>query len=433
MSRKYDIVVFGATGFTGQHTVEEMARIAEEESLEWAISGRNITKLQGVISKASERTGKRLDDVPIIISDINSSESLVTMAQQTKIVLNCVGPYLLFGEQVVKACIEAGTHHLDVSGEPQYLEKMQLLYNAKAKENGVFIIGAAAFDSVPADMGVLHMRQQFGEGELTNVEAVLNTQHGPEGGALNTGTMESAMCAIANASEVEKLRRSLFPEPLPKLDYYLPKRLPFTYSKETKKWVLPFPGTDESVVNRTVRELLANGRLEKPIEFVTYIGCQRYVNVVKLVAFAASFSVFSYFRIGRYLFSKYPDTLSSGFFKSEGPSQKQINESTFTMEFIGYGFSEESKGSGSKKPDKIIQTKISGPDLGYGATPICLIQCAVTLLKSRDKIRQKGGVLTPGSVFIDTDLIARLDRHGVKFSTVATGAGTDADTDTGNK
>lgn len=113
-----------------------------------------------------------LDSIPIIIADVSNDESLLNMAKRTKLVLNCCGPYRLFGEQVVKACIEAGTHHLDVSGEPYYMESAQMNYYDTAEQKGVYVVSACGMDSIPADLGIVYLQQNF-EGTLNSVESYL--------------------------------------------------------------------------------------------------------------------------------------------------------------------------------------------------------------------------------------------------------------------
>jgi len=422
-SREYDIIIFGVTGVTGLNTVLEIQQVAEAENVKWAVAGRNMAKIQKALSEASKLSviGQSLEETPVLIADIESPASLVEMAAKTNLVINCVGPYRFYGEPVVKACIEAGTHHLDVSGEPEYLGKMEALYNSKAKEKEVFIIGAAGFDSVPNDMGVLYTRQQFGEGVLTNVEAILTIHSGSEGVTINTGTMESAMHAATLSSQLEvaQLRKTILPVSLPKPPYYLSWRWPFSFSKETKKWLLPFPeGTDETVVNRTNRELLNDRKINCSTQFSQYLGMTGLVNTLKLSLFAIMFVLLANIGIGRKLLMMYPHIFTLGLFKRGGPTEKQIKETSFTMELIGHGFTEEARKKGAEKPDKTIQTRIEGPELAYRTTPICLVQCALTILKHKEKISQKGGVLTPGSVFVDTNLIERLNKRKVKFSTI---------------
>lgn len=107
-----------------------------------------------------------LNSVPIIIADIEDEESIKKMTAQAKVIVNCCGPYLLYGEVVVKACIETGTHHLDIAAEPQFMEKMELKYNKAAEEKGVYIVSSCGFGSVPTDLGVLFLEKHF-EGCIT--------------------------------------------------------------------------------------------------------------------------------------------------------------------------------------------------------------------------------------------------------------------------
>uniref|UniRef100_J3QNN5 Saccharopine dehydrogenase-like oxidoreductase n=1 Tax=Mus musculus TaxID=10090 RepID=J3QNN5_MOUSE len=125
--RPFHLVVFGASGFTGQFVTEEVAReqIASEQSsrLPWAVAGRSKEKLQQVLEKAAQKLGRPSlsSEVGVIICDISNPASLDEMAKQAKLVLNCVGPYRFYGEPVVKACIENGTSCIDICGEPQVL------------------------------------------------------------------------------------------------------------------------------------------------------------------------------------------------------------------------------------------------------------------------------------------------------------------------
>jgi len=418
-SKKYDIVVFGASGFTGQYVVDEVARIAEDEGLKWAVSGRSMEKIQKVLSESSDRTGKTLEDTPIIIADTSSPSSLLEMAEQTKLVLNCVGPYRFYGEQVVKACIEGKAHHLDISGEPQFLEKMQLLYNGKAKEAGVAIIGAVGFDSIPAEMGLRFTHEQFSGGQLSNVESYFSTYSGPEGGAVNTGTLESAIHGFAHAKELKPLRRQLYPEPMPKYDYRMPKRSVLHFSNEVNKWCLPFPGSDKSVVTRTLRNLLSTERMEKPIEFTPFYASGSLGQALGIMVFGVIFALMTSFSFGQSLLMKYPHIFSFGTFRKGGPSKKQIDATSFSMTFVGHGYDNVEKDRNGQKPNKTVVTKVAGPEPGYVTTPICMVQCGVALLKSQDKICLAGGVLTPGAAFWNGDLIERLEKRNIKFTKVS--------------
>ena len=94
------------------------------------------------------------------------------MARSSVVVLNCVGPYRFYGEQVVSACVKEGAHHLDISGEPQYLERMQLKFHDEAREKGVYVVGACGFDSIPSDLGQMFLTKKM-EGDVNDIEVYL--------------------------------------------------------------------------------------------------------------------------------------------------------------------------------------------------------------------------------------------------------------------
>ncbi|EDO47317.1 predicted protein, partial [Nematostella vectensis] len=139
-------------------------------------------------------------EASIIIANVDDEESLNRMCSRTKIVLNCVGPYRFYGEPVVKAAVENGCHHLDVSGEPEFLETMQLKYNDLAKQKGVHVIGACGFDSIPADMGVAFATEQF-PGNLCHLETYMSMHSGPKGFVGHYGTYHSIIYGVASNFE----------------------------------------------------------------------------------------------------------------------------------------------------------------------------------------------------------------------------------------
>ena len=171
----YDIMIFGATGYTGQYVVEFLVRNLQKEAnkhLTWAVAGRTESKLTMVLKAASEATGQVVTDTPLIICDSSDQDSILGMAKQARLVVNCVGPYRFHGEAVVQACVEAGAHHVDISGEPEYLEKMQMKYHVPAEEKGVYVVGACGFDSVPADLGQVFLAKNMG-GDVNEIETYL--------------------------------------------------------------------------------------------------------------------------------------------------------------------------------------------------------------------------------------------------------------------
>lgn len=163
MADRLDIVIFGASGFTGKHTIPYVYKYSKSDgrNLTWGVAGRSEEKLKEVLQEYSKKLETDLSTIPIITSDVSDEESLKKMAERAKMIINCCGPYRFYGEPVVKACIEAGTNHVDVSGEPEFVERMQLKYHKAAQEKGIYIISTCGFDSIPADLGVVYLQKHF--------------------------------------------------------------------------------------------------------------------------------------------------------------------------------------------------------------------------------------------------------------------------------
>nr|XP_034964210.1 saccharopine dehydrogenase-like oxidoreductase [Zootoca vivipara] len=420
--RPFQVVVFGASGFTGQYVVQEVARVAGEDelcgSLRWAVAGRNREKLQAAVDKAAEKLGKTelKSEVGIILCDVSDPSSLANMAKQAAIVLNCVGPYRFFGEPVVKACVENGASCIDISGEPQFLEGMYLNYNDKAAEKGVYIIGSCGFDSIPADMGVLYTRNSL-KGTLTAVESFLTVKSGPEGSCIHDGTWKSAIHGFADQDSLKKIRRQIGHKPLPVTGRKLKRRGAVFYSNELKQYSIPFMGSDVSVVKRTQRYLHTDLK-ETPVQYAAYATVGGLGSVIKLMFAGLLFLMLVKFNFGRKLLLKYPEFFSGGHFTKEGPTEKQMEGSSFEMTFFGEGYrTQEDLQLG--KPNVKICTQVKGPEAGYVATPIAMVQAAVVLLKDKSSLPKKGGVYSPGAAFSNTKLIDRLKQHGIEFSVIS--------------
>ncbi|KAG2468492.1 SCPDL oxidoreductase, partial [Polypterus senegalus] len=419
-SRTYDLVIFGASGFTGQFVVEEVARSTAEGpkgNLKWAIAGRSREKLEKVLEQAAETLGKPelKTEVDILIADISDAESLASMSRQAAIVLTCVGPYRFFGEPVIKACVENGAHCIDISGEPQFLESMQLHYNNLAAEKGVYVVGSCGFDSIPADMGVIYTKEQL-KGTLTAVESFLSVNSGPEGSCIHDGTWQSAIYGFSDQDNLRNLRRKFGYKPLPVVGSKIKRRGAVFYSEEVQKYAIPFMGSDPSVVKRTQRYLYEELQ-ESPVQYGAFAAVGGICSVIKLMFAGLLFWMFVKFSFGRNLLMKYPKWFSFGYFTKEGPTREQMEGSSFSMTFFGEGYSKD-KDPNQDKPNMKIVTQVKGPEAGYIATPIAMVQAAITLLNEPHSIPKKGGVYTPGAAFYKTSLIERLNKHGVQFSVI---------------
>lgn len=173
--REFDLIIFGATGFTGYFMIRELLLTIEKDPsvyghLKWAIAGRNIDKLTDTLLRLVEELKRDLSSVAKIQADVSDPESLLKMAQRTKLVLNAVGPYALYGRPVIEACITAGTHHLDISGESNYIEEAVLDFNSRARQSGSLVVSSVGWDSIPNDIGSDFLKTHF-NGHLHSVES----------------------------------------------------------------------------------------------------------------------------------------------------------------------------------------------------------------------------------------------------------------------
>ncbi|XP_068011940.1 saccharopine dehydrogenase-like oxidoreductase [Melanerpes formicivorus] len=420
--RPYDLVVFGASGFTGQFVVEEVARTAADGelcgTLRWAVAGRSRQKLQAVLNWAAERLGKTAlgAEVGVLLCDVADAASLAAMARQTRLVLSCVGPYRFLGEPVVEACVENGASCIDISGEPQFLEGMYLKYNQKAAEKGVYIIGSCGFDSIPADMGVLYTRDKL-KGTLTAVESFLKMKSGPEGVCIHDGTWKSAVYGVADQDNLRNLRKKIGYAPVPVVGAKLKRRGFVFYSPEFREYCIPFMGSDVSVVKRSQRYLYTDLK-ETPVQYGAYVNIGGLGSVIKLMLAGILFLLLVKFSFGRKLLTKYPEFFSAGRFTKKGPTQKQMDETSFTMTFFGEGYS-EGQDPQNGKPNVKICTEVKGPEPGYVATPIAMVQAGVSLLEETACLPKQGGVYSPGAAFSKTKLIDRLNKRGLEFSVIS--------------
>lgn len=154
--RELDIVVVGATGFTGALTAEYLAGRGPGAT-RWAMAGRNRRKLEAL----RERLGV---DVPILEADVDDQASLRRVAEASRVVVSTVGPYVRYGEPVVAACAEAGTDYADLTGEPEFVDRVYVRHHATAQRTGARLVHACGFDSVPHDLGTLFTVQQTARG-----------------------------------------------------------------------------------------------------------------------------------------------------------------------------------------------------------------------------------------------------------------------------
>lgn len=437
----YDLVILGASGFTGKYVVKEALKFLNTPTSplkSLALAGRNPSKLAEALKWAAHPNSP--PPIQILSADTTDSASLRRLCAQTRLVLNCVGPFRLYGEPVVAACAETGTDYLDICGEPEFMERVEAKYHDKAVETSSLVVSACGFDSVPAEIGLLfNSRQWTGPAVPNRVEAYLSLESDKKIVG-NIGTYESAVLGVANAQKLVELRRSrpkrarpVIPGPPP------PKGPTIEHQKEINLWAVRLPSADSIVVRRTLATLTENpgglpGKNEspeqiqkreafwstvKPTHFGVKIGTKSLLGIFRIMAVGVFIGIFGSFSFGRWLLLKFPSFFTLGWFRKKGPSEEEVRSASFKMWFVGHGFSDGSLVSqGKSKPDMEIVTRVMGPEIGYLTTPIILLQCALIVLGQRDNL-PKGGVFTPGIVFGPTDLQERLQENGISFDVVS--------------
>ena len=157
--RDLDLVLFGATGFTGALTAEYLAEHAPG-GLRWAIAGRNPEKLARVRDRLAAIDAS-LADLELLHADVDDAASLADVARRARVVITTVGPYLTHGEPLVAACAEAGTDYVDLTGEPEFVDRMYVAHHATAQRTGARLVHACGFDSIPHDLGAYFTVQQL--------------------------------------------------------------------------------------------------------------------------------------------------------------------------------------------------------------------------------------------------------------------------------
>ena len=248
---RYDLVLYGVSGFTGAYILEYLVN-SQFSHVNFAVAGRNENKIRKVLAEVSTLTGKDLSNTPVILADTKSDSDLANMAKQANVIINAVGPYRLYGEAVVKAAVENGANHVDISGEPAFLESMQMKYGAEAEKNGVYIVGACGWDSIPCDLGTNYIKENF-DGTLAYAETFVQIKSGEAGYSFNAGTYQTLILGIWQAKNdgLGRIRKTIMPEKLQKSKYRPPKRGLLWWNDTLEGWCLPFMGADKSVVQRS--------------------------------------------------------------------------------------------------------------------------------------------------------------------------------------
>jgi len=385
--RKYDLVLFGATGFTGGLTAEYLAQHAPAAT-RWALAGRNRAKLEAVRTRLAA-LNPACAGLSLIEADVGDAEALRQLAQSTKVVLTTVGPYILHGEALVAACAAAGTHYADLTGEPEFVDLMWLKYHEQAQQTGAKIVHCCGFDSIPHDLGAYFTVQQLPQGVPLKVEGFVRA-----GGTFSAGTYHSAINAFGRMREyaqVAKQRRGR--EQYPQGRRIGSTRQKVRFEKTLGTWVVPFPTVDPQVVRRSAAAL---DRYGPEFRYGHYVQVKKLASVAAMIAgVSALFTLAQAGPTRRWLLSK----KTSG----EGPTPERRAKSWFRVRFHGEG--------GGRK----VVTEVKGGDPGYGETAKMLAESALCL--AHDQLPDRAGQLTTAAAMGDA-LLARLQKAGISFEVV---------------
>lgn len=417
MERKYDVIIFGASGYTGKYAIRKAVDILKD--LQWAVAGRNKAKIEETLKDSGKKINADLSKIPIIIADVSDGKSLAEMAKQAKIIVNVCGPYHLYGEAVVKACIENGANHVDITGEPQFINKIKLKYDQQAREKGLYIISACGMETIPGELGTTYVQKNF-NGTVNSIDSYLRIYYekgyDPKGPGLNYGTYHSAVIAFSQFFEAQRLRKILYPKSLPRFLPQLKNRLVHREEAVGNRWSLPLIEPDQSMVRNTQRYFYEKEEL-RPIQFNAYMVFSNFFDVLCIFLFAPFVLLLAQFGFGRKLLLAFPRIFLRGVTSHEGPKEETVEKTEFEMIFIARGWKEQIDNS-IKEPkiplNKKMIARVWAKNPGYGATSVALLLSARTILYESAKIPESG-VLTPGVAFKKTNLIQELQKHGYTF------------------
>lgn len=402
-AREFDVIVIGATGFTGALVAEYLCeRYGLDGELRWAAAGRNEAKLEAL----RESLGHEAETLPVVVADTLDAESMNELAKRTRVVLTTVGPYARYGSEVVAACARNGTHYCDLAGEVQWIRRMIDAYDVTARKTGARIVHCCGFDSIPMDIGAWFLQQAAHERFGAYCQSIVLLVRAMKGGA-SGGTMASMMNLMREAREDREVARVLArPYSLnPDGEQRGPDRgdqRGVRFDDDARSWTAPFimATVNTRVVRRThallgypwgpdfrYREAIRTGR-----------GTAGWTRAATITAGLAGLVGLASFGASRGLLERYalpkPGT---------GPDAKARENGFFRLQQIG-----------RLADGRRIESRISGDrDPGYGSTSKMLAESAVCLAK--DDLVAAGGVLTPAAAMA-APLMQRLTSNaGLSF------------------
>src|SRR6202158_3911957 len=386
-SSKFDIIIYGATGFTGQHVAEYFgAHYTGKRDPKWAMAGRSLEKLASVRDAIAPRPDTRL-----IVSDASDPAALKAMVDQTQSVVSTVGPYQLYGSDLVAACAATGTDYLDLCGEPVWMRQMIDAHEATAKSSGARIVFSCGFDSLPFELGVLFCQETAKKvmgAPVSRVKGRVRNMKGTFSGGTAASIKATFAAAAKDLSLVAMLKNPFVLTP----GFEGPKQPPGNrpvFDQDLNAWTAPFVMATINTRNVHRSNLLMGFPYGRDFVYdemvLTGPGEKGEANAKLVVAANA--------QLGG----------AGGPKPGEGPSKAERESGLYDLLFVGLA------------PDgRQVRVAVRGDrDPGYGSTSKMIGECAVCLL--RDTPQVPGGIWTPVAA-MGVSLIKRLvDHAGLTF------------------
>ena len=396
-TRELDLIIWGATGFTGQLVSEYISKQYTNSTLKWGIAGRNKEKVLSVAKRLN------IDEERIFIADSNNIDTLKKLTSTTKVICTTVGPYAKYGSNIVEACVDTTTNYCDITGETQWIRKMIDKYHLKAKENKVKIINSCGFDSIPSDMGVFYSQKKLFE-KTGKYASKINMRVAGAKGGISGGTYNSLSNVLEEARVDKDVRKTLInPYGLNPIDKQIgPDKADLQsviFDKVSNSWIAPFvmAGINTKIVRRS--HALIDFKYGSDFSYDEATLSGKGI-LGKLKGYFSLIPIFLATRKKGSLIKKMVDHIlpKSG----EGPSEKTRISGYYNLRFyLTY-------------QNKTHISKVIGDmDPGYGSTSKMLAESAVCL--ALDKTPETYGILTP-SVALGDPLLKRLQENaGLTF------------------
>jgi short subunit dehydrogenase-like uncharacterized protein len=399
-ARKYDITLYGATGYTGRliliNLCEALLENGANKGMSLAIAGRNRDKLE-LLKQEMVEVDRANEAISIEVAEAFDEQALMTLAEDSRVVISAVGPYMEVGEGMIKACAEKGTDYLDITGENEFVDAMYPKYDMVARATQCRLIHACGFDSVPHDLGVLYAMQQLNEqvGDLVRESVDVNT-YVNMGGRISSGTwksMVSILSRLRHSLHVGQLWRSLTVGKEVDGRRIRIARPKVRYDYRLRSWIFPLPSIDSQVVRRSAELFEQYGR---QFSYGHYLQIRSLPKLMVALGTASAM-----FGLAQVPWSR--EKLLSLFPEGEGPTDGDRERAWFKVTV-----------DARSGPHQVVAT-VRGGDPGYGETAKIVSQAALALIYDREHLEPVYGVLTPASAFGNL-LIERLMTVGIRFT-----------------